>query len=194
MQGMGIDPKPDLVFAKVASEQLDEYLHVEVLFYPIGAVAGLQMPQLTIGSWLETTWRLQALASTLQSDQQAALDQAQAQVKRIHSRVPELYTQKAHRECRSRLDTWNWYLDDMLARRPLATPPEGQAYSTYVHVRLKLELLKEDVAQPADQLARLEAGDRRLYRHFAAGSFVWEPELVPQAPADTYWWLYGHPS
>ncbi len=199
---MGIDLRHDLTFARVAGEQIDEYVHTEVLFFPVGAVAGLPMPQLTIGTWLEAAWRLQALAPGLRPDQQAALDQAQARVQRVRSRAPDLYTQKARREFKSRLDTWTWYLDDVLAGTPAGTPahgpapvsPGGQAYPTQVHVRFKLELLKGDVAQMHDQLARLETCDRRLCTRFTAGPFVWEPELASHAPPDTYWWLYGCPA
>ena len=191
---MSIDLKLDLTFARVTGEQIDEYVHTEVLYYPIGAMDGMQMPQLTIGMWLETLWRLKALATLLKADEQAIVDEAQAKVQRIRSRVPDLYKEKARREFKSRLDVWGWYLDDVLAREPAAVPPEGQAYATQVHVRFKLELLKEDVTQMQDQMMRLTASDRRLHVRFANGPFVWEPELAPQASAESYWWLYGRPA
>jgi hypothetical protein len=188
------DLKPDLLFAKVVGEQFDEYVHTEVLYYPIGAVSGLQMPQLTIGTWLETDWRLRALGAALSAAQTAGVDEARAKVQRVRSRVPELYRQKARREFKSRLDTWTWYLDELLTREPISVPPAGQSYATQVHVRFKLELLNADIAQMQDQLARLTYNDGRLQPRFVTGSFVWEPELAPHAPADVYWWLYGHPA
>ena len=54
--------EPDLTFAQVVSEQIDEYVHVEVLYYPVGSIHGMQMPQVTIGNWLETEWRLKNAA------------------------------------------------------------------------------------------------------------------------------------
>ena len=191
---MSTDLKLDLTFAKVTGEQIDEYVHTEVLYYPIGAMNGMQMPQLTLGMWLETLWRLKALDAQLNTSERAIVDEAQAKVQRVRSRAPELYMAKARREFKSRLDVWDWYLDDVLAREPAAIPPEGQAYATQAHVRLKLELLKENVAQTQDQMVRLATDDRRLRMHFAPGSFVWEPELTPQAPPAAYWWLYGHPA
>ncbi len=196
---MAADLKPDLVFAQVAGEQFDEYVHVEVLYYPIGAVAGMQMPQLTIGIWLETLWRLKTFAAALDAAQQATVDKAFARVQRVRSRALELYRQKARREFKSRLDTWAWYLDDILGRPepraggPETVPPEGQAYATQVHVRFKLELLNGDVSQMQDQAARLSASDRRLQARFTPGAFIWDAELAPHLPADTYWWLYGRP-
>jgi hypothetical protein len=191
---MSIDLKHDLTFAKVAGEQLDEYVHAEVLYYPIGALDGMQMPQLTIGAWLEADWRLKGAVASLAPAEQAELDEAHMKVQRVRSRVPDLYNEKARREFKSRLDVWSWYLDDVLAREPVAVPPEGQAYATQVHVRFKLELLKEDVAQTQDQIVRLAANDRRLRTRFAAGPFVWDAALAPHAPVALYWWLYGHPA
>jgi hypothetical protein len=191
---MSIDLKQDVTFAKVTGEQIDEYVHTEVLYYPIGAVAGMQMPQLTLGMWLETDWRLKALAAQLNADQQAVVEAARAQVQRIRSRAPEFYKQKARREFKSRLDTWTWYLDELLAREPTSVPPEGQAYATQVHVRFKLELLNGDVAQMQDQAARLTMSDRRLRTRFVTGPFMWDADLQPHAPPDVYWWLYGRPA
>ncbi|MCL4507222.1 MAG: hypothetical protein M1434_14820 [Chloroflexi bacterium] len=197
---MNPDLKPDLVFAKVVGEQIDEYVHVEVLYYPIGAVAGMQMPQLTIGIWLEALWRLKTFAAALSAAQQATVDEALACVQRVRSRAPELYKQKARREFKSRLDTWTWYLDEILGRpesrldRSDSAPPEGQAYATQVHVRFKLELLNGDVSQLQEQVTRLRVNDRRLQTRFAPGSFIWDAELAPYLPADAYWWLYGRPA
>ncbi|HEY3342156.1 MAG TPA: hypothetical protein VGK81_09070 [Anaerolineae bacterium] len=191
---MSIDLKLDLTFARVTGEQIDEYVHAEVLYYPIGAMDGMKMPQLTLGMWLETVWRLKALAALLKADEQAVLDEAQMKVQRVRSRVPNLYKEKSRREFKSRLDVWGWYLDDVLAREPAAVPPEGQAYATQVHVRFKLGLLQEDVTQMQDQVMRLSSNDRRLRARFASGPFVWESELSAQAQVGTYWWLYGHPA
>ncbi len=191
---MTIDLKPDVIFAQVTGEQFDEYIHVEVLYYPIGAIHGVQMPQLTIGVWLETLWRLKTFAAQLSSTDQKVVDEAQVMVQRIRARVPELYKQKARREFKSRLDTWTWYLDELLAREPGPVPPEGQSYATQVHVRFKLELLNADVAQMSDQVARLQMNDRRLHARFANGHFMWAPELAPYLAPEPYWWLYGHPA
>ena len=191
---MTIDFKPDVLFAKVAGEQFDEYAHVEVLYYPIGAINGIQMPQLTIGVWLEALWRLKTFAALLSATDQQVVDEAQAQVQLVRSRAGDLYKQKARREFKSRLDTWTWYLDELLAREPAPVPPEGQAYATQAHVRFKLELLNADVAQMTDQISRLTVNDRRLQARFVTGRFMWAPDLAPHLPQDAYWWLYGRPA
>jgi len=189
-----MDIRPDVVFANVAGEQFDEYVHVEVLYYPIGAINGMQMPQLTIGVWLEAMWRLKTFASLLSIADQLVVDEAQAKVQRVRSRAGELYKQKARREFKSRLDTWSWYLDELLVREPAPTPPEGQAYATQAHVRFKLDLLNADVPQLQEQITRLTVNDQRLKPRFVNGPFMWEPDLAPYLPSDRYWWLYGRPA
>jgi len=175
-----MDLKLDLTFARVVKEQIDDYVHAEVLFYPVGAVNGLQMPQLTIGTWLETAWRLKAVQPDAPE-----LAEAVAAVRRIHQRVPDLYDGKARREFKSRLDAWTLYLDDALQSK------SSTGYATQVHYRVKLELLKEDVSQLQEQLTRLKTLDARLKTRFKTGEFILDPELAGAAPQEQLWWLWG---
>ncbi|MCS6846297.1 MAG: hypothetical protein RMN52_01115 [Anaerolineae bacterium] len=185
--------KQDLTFARVAAEQMDDYLHAEVLFYPIGSVDGMQMPQLTIGAWLETEWRLNALRETHPDQIGDVLAAAQAEVRKVRHRIPDLYQNKARREFKSRLDSWEMFLND---RQDATAQPEPynaprSGYAERVHTRFRLELLKDDVAQLSDQLSRLRMLDGRLRMRFKPGAFIWEPELAPAAPADKFWFLYA---
>ena len=187
-----MDIKTDLIFAQITGEQFDDYVHTEVLFYPIGSVSGLAMPQLTIGAWLEAAWRLRAMESTLTAEQRSTFDTAKASVQRVRGLWTSLYQQKAQREFRSRLDSWSWYLDDLLNKTGNISS-QASAYLSQVHIRFKLELLRQDTSHLSDQLARLDVSDRRLRVRFVAGDFVWEPELQPAAPRDVFWFLYGQP-
>lgn len=175
-----MDLKLDLTFAQVVKEQIDDYVHAEVLFYPVGAVNGMQMPQLTIGTWLETAWRLKAMQPDAPE-----LGEAIAEVRRIQHRVPELYDTKARREFKSRLDTWGPFLDDALESK------RGAGYASQVHNRLKLELLQDDVSQKQESLVRLKTMDARLKTRFKPGDFLLDPELAAAAPKDKFWWLWG---
>lgn len=189
-----MDTKLDLVFAQVVAEQIDDYVHAEVLFYPVGAVKGMQMPQLTIGTWLETEWRLNAVASSA-PNVAAQLEKTRAEVRRIRNRVPDMYQNKARREFKSRLDTWDMFLEEQTnpGGKPIKdrVVNDSAGYTTQVHTRVKLELLQNDVSQMAAQLSRLRMADAKLRMHFKAGSFIWEPELQPFAPQDKWWWLWA---
>lgn len=187
-----MDLTRDLIFAEVVAEQFDDYVHAEVLFYPVGALRGHMMPMLTIGTWLETEWRLSALRAQAPERVDAALERARAHVRQVRSRAAELYTQKARREFKSRLDTWEMFLNDRsedAARVRAFNRLSG--YRAHAHTRFKLELLKEDVAQLSAQLARLRLCDARLRAHFEPGAFIWEPELEAAAPRERFWWLYA---
>ena len=187
---MNTGVKADLIFAQVVGGQIDEYVRTEVLFYPVGSVAGVAMPQLTIGTWLETAWRLRARSQALTAEQQASYEAARAGVQRVRSLWPAPYQHKAQREFKSRLDSWSWYLDEVLGKEgPLSQ--QGAGYATQVHVLLKLHLLRDGVSQLSGELARLDYCDRRLRTRFVTGPFVWEPDLESAAPRETMWFLYG---
>lgn len=187
-----MDLEHDLTFAGVIAEQIDEYVHVEVLYFPVGSIRGMQMPQVTIGNWLETEWRLSALREQDPQRIDETLAKARNEVRRVRSRAGEMYINKARREFKSRLDTWEMVLrDDDDVKRSAKPINESAAYASQVHTRLKLELLQADVSQLASQLSRLRMADGLLRTRFTPGAFVWEPELAHAAPADKWWWLYG---
>ncbi len=179
----------DLTLAKVVQTQFDDYLQSEVLFWPVGVVDKLQLPQLTIGTWLASEWRLALLAPAAPE-----LAEARATVRKVRSRASEPYLVKARREFKSRVDTWTMFLDEALekaASRNGGNASSPSIYSSAVQNRFKLELLKNDAAQLQDQLQRLTTLDMRLKARFKTGDFVWEPELQPAASKETYWWLWG---
>lgn len=180
----------DLTFIRIAGGQFDEYVNAEALFYPIGSVSGMAMPQLTIGAWLEAVWRVRAVESSLDAQQRAILNDALAEAQRVRRLWPALYERKAQREFKSRLDSWTWYLDDVL-NASAGISPTGAGYVEQVHTRFKLELLRRDVSQPAEQVTRLDVADRRLRARFVAGPFIWDPALQPAAPPNAFWFLYG---
>lgn len=180
----------DLTLAKVVHEQFDDYLQSEVLFWPVGVVAGLQLPQLTIGTWLESEWRLSLLAPAVPE-----LAEARATVRKVRGRIGEPYQLKTRREFKSRIDSWTMFLDEALEKAAKRASGDVESpsgyYTSAVHNRFKLELLKNDSSQLQDQLQRLNTLDMRLKGRLTAADFVWEAELKPGAPKETFWWLWG---
>lgn len=177
----------DLTIAKVIHEQFDDYLQSEVLFWPVGTINGLQLPQLTIGTWLETEWRLALL-----SPNAPELVEARATVRKVRGRIGEPYELKSHREFKSRNDSWTTFLDEALEKAASGNSDSLSRYASAVHNRFKLESLKNDASQLQNQLQRLNTLDMRLKARFKTGNFVWEPELQSAAPKEIYWWLWGN--
>jgi hypothetical protein len=174
----------DLAFANVVARHIDDYVQAEVLYYPVNANApnGKPLPQLTIGVWLETEWRLKQLEPNAE-----ALKTAQTEVQRVRALQPELYNAKAQREFKSRLGTWAQTIDEAVMKRTLSQAE----YVAQVHNRFKLELLRNAVKPKGDQVLMLDAMDASLQKHFKFGQFLWEPELQKAAPKELYWWLWG---
>jgi hypothetical protein len=185
-----MDIKQDLAFAQAAMTQMDDYLKVETLYYPLGLSLGLgkELPQLTIGNWLEAEWRLNSVCkASATSEVCAVLAAAQAEIKRVRGLASEWYEAKARREFKSRLDTWGLFLEDAVERGDVS----NSVYAAQVHHRLKLELLQQDVKPSPEMWARLRGMDAALRRQFKNGLFIWEPELRASAPRLEYWWLWG---
>ena len=185
-----MDIKHDIAFAQAAAEQMDDYLKVETLYYPVGLALGLgaDLPPLTIGNWLEVAWRLNcACKASATSEACGALANAQAEVTRVRSLVSDLYEAKARREFKSRLDTWGLFIDEMTEKGDVS----NAVYATQVHHRLKLELLQQDAKLPSELWVRLRGMDAALRRQFKNGPFIWEAELRAAAPRLVYWWLWG---
>lgn len=179
----------DRAFARVVVDQIEDYIQSEVLFWPVGNVGGLQFPQLTIGAWLETEWRLAAL-----EPDSAELAAARTAVRKYRSHAAEPYNNKAQREFKSRLDSWTLYLDETLERvinQEAIAAELRPGYHANVRHRFKLELLKDHVPQVQVQVQRLNMLDMRLRSRFKDGDFIWEPELRNAAPKDPFWWLWG---
>jgi len=126
--------------------------------------------------------------------ERAGLADARAATTRTRPRVPQLYGAKARREFKSRLESMSMWLEDLPPRkepRPL-TPGQHTGYLAQAHLRLKLELLREDVSQTQDLLQRLRGWDDRLRAMFAPGPFVFEPEIETAAiPKERFWFLFG---
>jgi hypothetical protein len=183
-----MDIKQDLAFAQAAAAQMDDYLNAETLYYPLGVSLVVELPQLTIGNWLETAWRLKAACkASSTSEACSALATAQAEIDKVRKKAPELYEAKARREFKSRLDTWGLFVDEIAEKGDVS----NAVYAAQVHHRLKLELLQGDVKQSSEAWVKLRGLDAALRRVFKNGLFVWEPELRAAAPRLEYWWLWG---
>ena len=93
-------------------------------------------------------------------------------------------------KARSRLDAWNWYLDDY-ARRP---EDVAAYYAHEVHARLKAELLLgelEPQSRGRAERVRAVSLDEQLRGGFLPGALIWDARLERLLPPERFWWLYG---
>lgn len=192
MTAIRFDPAIDLQVCEAMAEEFEDYLASNELYRQMNPsrAGGHAWPKLTIGGLLERLYRLQAGQDHLTSDQRARLERVRRRLEAIRLAHQARYMTKAMRELQSRLDAWQWFLDDYAER-----PAEMAAYyPSEVRDRFKIALLVEILqGRPglSDKLDRLNALDARLRADFVPGDFVWDGALAKRFDPEQYWWLYG---
>lgn len=192
MSAIRFDPAIDLDVLDAMADELESYLASEVLYWQMNPArpGNHAWPKLTVGGGLERLCRLRAYERHLTPDQRARLERVQQRLATLRDAHRARYVSKATDELRSRLDAWEWFLNDYAGR-----PGELAAYYPIeVRDRLKIALLVEALrGEPGldDQVQRLRALDERLRADLVPGAFVWGGMLADAFPAESYWWLWG---
>lgn len=189
MTAIRFDPMIDLEVCEAMAGEFENYLASDALYWQMDPAhpSGHAWPKLTIGGGLERMWRLQAYEGHFTVDQRARLERARRRLDTVRDTRKAQYVAKATRELQSRMDAWQWFLDDY-ANRP------GELavyYPSEVRDRLKIALLMDVLQGQADKVHRLQALDDRLRADFVPGEFVWDAALAGVFPPEPYWWLYG---
>ncbi|HLF25561.1 MAG TPA: hypothetical protein VJG32_04445 [Anaerolineae bacterium] len=179
-----IDADFEMTVARAMLAELEAYLKADVTYWQTAPNAlGDRMPKLTIGGLLEALIQAQAAGAAEAQSMRATLEL-------IRMQNLDRYLAHAEQETRSRLDAWNWYLDDY-ARKPGEV---ADYYPNEVHARLKAELLLNELEpkqRGRPERERAHVLDERLRLAFTPGALVWDERLKPFFPPDRYWWLYG---
>lgn len=176
----------DRAYLEVVRPELEAYLHADELYRTlhVDPPAGEPpFPSLTIGNILLAYARLRAqdpaAAETLWQPIAALRQQW-----RVH------WEQKARRELHARLQRWADYL-----RSLESDPSQADFYRYEVRQRVIVQLLGEELNGFTEEEQKfLRRVDRVLRAIFEPGAWIWEPELQPAFPRETFWYLYGKPS
>jgi hypothetical protein len=185
----------DIALCRAMTDELEDYLKSDVLFWEPNRnrPGGELLPKLTPGGFLLALRHLRTLQGRLRIEQIDALERAEQTLAKQKSQWRLRYGPKLARDLRSRLDTWDWYLEDLEKR------PESAVihYPREVETRAKIDLLLRDAHQiewDADKKQqRLAALDERLRACFVPGDFCWLEALAPGFPRDRFWYLWGRP-
>lgn len=192
MAAIRFDPLIDLQVCEAMADDLEDYLASDVLYWQMNPPhpASHAWPKLTIGGTLERLCRLNAGKAHLASEQCARLERVQRRLDAIRDAHIAHYLDKAVHELQSRLDAWEWFLDDYVQR-----PGDLAAYyPNEVRDRLKIALLVDALSGAPgleDKLDRLQSLDARHKADFVPGEFVWDTTLAASFSPERYWWLYG---
>ncbi|MFN3741115.1 MAG: hypothetical protein ACK4VW_00400 [Anaerolineales bacterium] len=168
----------DRTYFQAALDELETYLLSSELYWPLN-MPGVSLSRLTLGQLLLTRLRLQARGYLL-PEQENRLGQ-------VCRRWQAAWERKARHEFHSRLNLWKNYLEDYFE-----SPSNYAAdYPQEVRLRVILALLSQEISSPLPEEEALAALDARLRTAFLPGPFVWEADLSPLFPHQTWWYLYG---
>jgi len=172
----------DWDFLQAALPELKTYLLSDELFWPLG---GRNRLRLTPGNLLLARQRLAARA--LSPVDEARLIKWDQEFETLLVKWPVAWEKKVAHEFASRLRQWRNYLEDY-RRAPDACAAD---YPYEVRLRVILELLGEETDLDATDRGLLAGLDTQLRADFLPGDFLWEADLQPAFPRETYWYLYG---
>ncbi len=179
----------DLRYLEAGAPMLEEFLLSHDWNWPIGInVTHGHLPylQLSVGGLLIACQRIHARL-TSQPDQ-AKMDQLCAEMGAIRQRWHVAWQTKAGIEFHHRLSLWRNFLVEYREQ-------PGANYDRYhyeVSRRAQLHLLQQEAQSlPAVETELLHSLDLYLKAVLSPGAFIWEADLEPAFPKDTYWYLYG---
>jgi hypothetical protein len=182
-------PEYDLRFMQAGNDLLEEYLMSGDIYWPIGVSAPHgepDYPQFTLGRLLLVRTRAQLTAGA--PVQRAEFERLDRQMEETRSRWRIAWGKKAHAEFHARLTLWRNFLEEY-RKEPAAN---YDRYHYEVGRRVLLHLLKDEVEElPLIEIEMLAGLDTLLKAAFAPGPFIWDLNLAPAFPQETYWYLYG---
>ena len=181
----------DLRFLASGIEQLESFLLSNDIYRSPGIRAprgAPPYPQFTLGWMLLSLKRAQVRAQSglLETE----FDHIQQEIEKIRVRWRVAWERKAKAEFSERINLWRDFLMEYRMN------PEGNVdrYGYEVNRRVLLELLGSEVDElPKTDITALAGLDRLLRTVFVEGEFVWDADLSPGFPKQTYWYLYGTP-
>jgi hypothetical protein len=181
----------ELIYLEAGIEVLEEYILSADIYWPIGASAPAgesPYPRLTLGSTLVYQQRVHA--RELNSEQYSRLASIDEAIDEIRSKWRTTWEQKAVKEFHSRLMLWKNFIQEYRDN------PQNNVdrFSYEVLRRVMLELLISEAPDiPDEEMEMLTMLDRLLDSVFVSDEFIWEEDIRSAYPAETYWYLYGHP-
>ena len=182
------------VIAKMG-ETFNHYVLSDMLYMSVegGIFSSVNMPQLTIGSFLLRLRRLNQLRDAMNVTQQAILDKALAQHDAVRKEWTVHYEEKMEREAQSRLKAMGEFFRE--CRENIKTC--SSAYLVEASRRTVIEelviVLDEQGVESGNLKSRIQHTDNELRSWVTAGEFLWSDMLLPIYPQERFWWLYGRP-
>ncbi len=187
------DVEKSLNTVTAMADALEYYLiEGEIYRTVVSPVAhGYERFTMSAGELLTLLHDLDAQRNHLLQDQRRRINEIQSKVQAVTQRLSTRYCQLLEREIISRLDSFNWFLndcqDDMGKCRDL--------YRSEIRNRQRIEEILQvwDQEIPVRVSDRVERIDERVRQMTESAPFIWAEEEKSRFPQDPYWFLYELP-
>lgn len=185
----------DLNALKRMIGSLENYLEGNDIYGSVGGgfLTGGTLPSLTIGAILMRLRRLEALRGELDEDRQNTLGELRERHAHIRQEHESQYVERMEREAHSRLDSMQRFFEEC-ARNPAACAqnygPEVLRRTITQEILLAMEI---DDIHSAELDDKVKMTDRKLRVQVQDSDFIWDTQLQPVYPQETFWWMYMRP-
>ncbi len=174
---------------RAAVESLQDYLLSAELYWPLFVhpkenITG-NLLQLTLGNLILTQARLQGYP--WDAGQLSELADTNRKIAQTKEKWKTAWNKKAVQEIPARIKLWRNYVEE-LCDQPRAKAPN---YPFQVRWRTALHFLNQEIAGKVDMdMSAVRDLDLRLKNVTQPAKFVWEAEIEPAFPKETFWYLH----
>ena len=180
----------DLVEAEAMVHTMPGYVRQDNLFYTLGGT----LPQMTLGGFLIRSRRLRLFQDRLSAKEVVTLHDIENRHRDVLDEWRYHYVKMIGAEVLSRQRTVTYFLNECaedLTSCQHVYRPEAFRRTAIQHVVEIMKRLQVDNLDVVSQdIGHLDQG---LQAVLERDEFLWDDELRPIYPEDTYWWLYCKP-
>lgn len=186
-------PEVDLAVLAAEIEELEDYIIKGDIYRTVRVQtpAGVQTVQMSGGDLLSRLYRLEGERERLSAEQRSRSKDlalvARSTIYSLRTRFHDLLK----REIKTRLDSLNWFLDDVMGDPKRA----NVEYPYEIRNRQRIQLMTDELGQEItpelkSQISRI---DDRIRLIVKPAGFVWDSQLEPIFPRDRFWYMYVTP-
>lgn len=186
-------PENDLAVLAAEVAELEEYIIKGEVYRTlrVPGPSGVQQVQMSGGDLLTRLFRLEGERESLLVEQRSRVKDLALQA---HSTIYSLRTRfhdLLKREVKARIDSLNWFLDDVLGDPKRARTEYPYEIRNRQRIAAMVDELAEDFTP--ELKAELKRVDERIRLIVQPAAFVWDSHLEPIFPRERFWYLYVSP-
>jgi len=186
-------PEIDLAVVAAEVDELEEYIIKGDVYRTlrVQTPSGVQMVQMSGGDLLTRLYRLEGGRDHLPPDHRSRIKDlsltARSTIYSLRTRFHDLL----QREIKTRLDSLNWFLDDVMG-----DPKRARVEYPYeIRNRQRIQLMAEELAEnlPPELKQQIARTDDRIRLIAKPAGFLWDSQLEPIFPRERFWYIYVSP-